>query len=635
MALTSAVLCGGIYAAHVFPATSVLPDDRTVGALLAASRVFMDAGLVVLVGALVLAIATPNVSGIITAAGQRMLGVARFASAVTAAATLVFAVSTTADVLAVSAVDVLRQPSLVLSFVTQTTLGTALLWQLGALVVFAPLTLVTQRTIAALTLSLLPAVVVIARAATGHSGNSEWHMAAVESWAFHIAAMCVWVGSVLVMALPHTEFNASIATRITSLIRVCVVLVVLSGVVNAAVRVSHVEQLFTTRYGQLIVVKVLALIAAVWIASRWSSSKVTTKHPDDRVVKSVWLRNQALLFCAVIIVSVALSRTAPPVNPDAQIGFFTNLRQILGFTPPPEPSFANLTWTQWRPDVFWLAVAGLAGTLYLRAARLLRARGDVWSRKRTASWIAGLAVLTYATSGPLGVYGHIFFSAHMAQHLLLVMVSPLLLVVAAPMTLALRTLPANKGHTGAREWLLALLHSRYLRIIGHPLIAFINFVGGFFALYFSGLFELLMGSHTGHLLMQLHFLLSGYLFFAAVIGNDPAPRSLPAPARAGLALLAAPFHAVFSVIVMQSNTVIASDYFAPFAAAYRTDALHDQYVGSSLGWAFGEVPMVIVIVIAVTQWVRADAREAARFDRWDDERRAREAAETAESSATE
>jgi putative copper resistance protein D len=246
---------------------------------------------------------------------------------------------------------------------------------------------------------------------------------------------------------------------------------------------------------------------------------------------------------------------------------------------------------------------------------------------RLISWLLGCALLTYCTSGPLGVYGHILFSAHMAEHLLLVLVTPILLIGGAPTTLALRALPANRRDHGPREWLLAALSSKFLKVASHPIIAFVNFAAGFFILYFSGLFEWLMRSHLGHSFMQGHFLITGYMFIWCITGIDPSPRVLPAPAKVGLAVLAAPFHAIFSVIIMQSTSVIAVDYYAQFTHLYNTNLLHDQYLGASLGWAFGEVPLLVMIIIAVIQWVRSDAREAARFDRRDDERRAREAAD--------
>ncbi|NDB18519.1 MAG: cytochrome c oxidase assembly protein, partial [Actinobacteria bacterium] len=338
-----------------------------------------------------------------------------------------------------------------------------------------------------------------------------------------------------------------------------------------------------------------------------------------------FLRRELVLMAVAVSASVVLSRTAPPVDPDAgALASPTPARLALGFPVPPAATPANLIWAVWRPEVLWTALAIGAVFAYALAVRRLRSRGDAWSRGRTFAWVSGMLVLVYATSGPLGVYGHLLFSAHMVQHLLLVMVVPILLVCGAPTTLALRALPATHGATGPREWLLSALHSRYLGFFGHPLVAFINFIAGFFVLYFSGAFEWLMSSHTGHVLMQAHFLATGYLFFWVLIGVDPSPRRVPHPAKVGLAILAAPFHALFSVIIMQSDTVLARSYFTQFTAEFATDPLRDQYTGAAFGWAFGEVPMVIVIAIAVTQWVRADARAAARFDRADDARRARE-----------
>ena len=604
------------------PAAVIEPTDPWVSATLAVARVAMDAGLVLIVGLLIVAVALRNDRGLMSDGARALLRRSRAVAAVTALATAVYAAATAADVMAVGLGDVARNPRLLESLLAQTSLGRALLWQIGLLLAFGLLCrFITRVTQALLAIPLLLAVIV-ARASTGHSGNSAWHMAAIEAWAIHIAALCVWMGAVVVLAIPRLAAGAAaqagVFARLAPVLRVCAAAVVLSGVASAAVRLSTASDLTHSRYGLLLCAKAVASALLLWLLLR-----VVAKQ-DGATSRGRWLTAQVGTLGATTVLAVALSRTAPPLDPDAAVGDFSPLRVALGFPPPPAPSATHLLVTQWRPDVLWMFLAFGAVALYLRAAATLRRRGDDWSRARGASWLAGWAVITYATSGPLGTYGHILFSAHMAQHLLLVMVAPLLLVGGAPVTLALRTLPASREHTGAREWLLALLHSRYLRVVSHPLVSFLGFIGGFFALYFSGLFELLMRSHAGHLLMQAHFLASGYLFFMVVVGTDPAPRALPAPARAAMALLAAPFHAIFSVIVMQGTAVLAGGYFTPLAREYGIDPLRDQYAGSSLGWAFGEVPMVIAIVIAVRQWVRADAREAARFDRWDDEQRAKQ-----------
>ena len=121
------------------------------------------------------------------------------------------------------------------------------------------------------------------------------------------------------------------------------------------------------------------------------------------------------------------------------------------------------------------------------------------------------------------------FSVHMVAHMLLSMLVPILLALGAPITMALRALPAaGKGKPpGPREWLLAALHSRVSRVLTHPIVALVLFVAGFYGLYFGGLFEAAVNDHAAHVLMNIHFLLSGYLFYWVVIGIDPTPRPLP------------------------------------------------------------------------------------------------------------
>ena len=131
------------------------------------------------------------------------------------------------------------------------------------------------------------------------------------------------------------------------------------------------------------------------------------------------------------------------------------------------------------------------------------------------AWVAGLLVFAWATAGGLGLYSHVLFSAHMGAHMLVSMMAPILLVIGAPATLALRALPGPrvKGEQGPRQLLLAALHTRLARVLTHPVVAFAIFMGSLYALYFPRLYPLLMRGHLGHTVMQLHFLLAGLLFF--------------------------------------------------------------------------------------------------------------------------
>src|SRR5206468_777467 len=180
-----------------------------------------------------------------------------------------------------------------------------------------------------------------------------------------------------------------------------------------------------------------------------------------------------------------------------------------------------------------------------------------------------------------GLYSHVLFSAHMVGHMLISMLAPVLLVVGAPTTLALRALPGPrvKGERGPRQLLLAALHSRVVRILTHPVVAFGIFVGSVYLLYFSNLFPTLMAGHLGHTLMQVHFLLAGLLFFYVIIGIDPRPRPIHPLLSVGMLFVATALHAFFSLAIMSSRGVLADSYFSLLQRPYAQDLLADQHLG--------------------------------------------------------
>lgn len=110
------------------------------------------------------------------------------------------------------------------------------------------------------------------------------------------------------------------------------------------------------------------------------------------------------------------------------------------------------------------------------------------------------------------------------------MATLLLLVLGAPVTLALRSLPKRADDSRVpREWLLVVVHSRAARLFGHPTVAPALLVGSLVVYNNSSLFELSVRTHSGHVLMVAHFLLSGYLFANLICGVDPGPTRPPYP----------------------------------------------------------------------------------------------------------
>jgi len=206
----------------------------------------------------------------------------------------------------------------------------------------------------------------------------------------------------------------------------------------------------------------------------------------------------------------------------------------------------------------------------------------------------------------------------MTEHMVLSMLVPILLVLGAPITLALRTLPSQRDDRGPREWLLSFLHSRPATVLAHPVVAGTIFVASFYVLYFTELFPSLMDGHWGHVAMNTHFVLSGFLFFWVLIGVDPGPQRPPHLLRVVILFAAMPFHAFFSLAVLTSTNVIASAYYTALERPYATDLVADQQLGGGIGWATGEIPILIVLITLFLQWRRSDARESRASDRQSD-----------------
>lgn len=264
----------------------------------------------------------------------------------------------------------------------------------------------------------------------------------------------------------------------------------------------------------------------------------------------------------------------------------------------------------------------LAAGLYLWGLRELRGRGDAWPPARTLAWLGGgIGTVAVATMSGLGAYDETLFSAHMVQHMLLSMVAPVFLALGAPITLALRTLPAP-----GRRVLLAVLHSRPARVLTFPAVGWLLFVGSPFALYFSGWYPATLEHSWLHQLLHLHFLLVGCLFFWPLIGLDPLPGRLPHPARFLLVFAALPMHAILGLSIMNMRELIAADHYTGLGLDW-VDPLADQQVGGGLLWASGDLVGLLMLAAVVVQWMRASDREAVRTDRrLDREQRSRAAA---------
>ncbi len=285
------------------------------------------------------------------------------------------------------------------------------------------------------------------------------------------------------------------------------------------------------------------------------------------------------------------------------------------------PAFTPVRLVTATSLVQWPALILLAAAAtYLYGVGRLRRRGARWPALRTVSFLAGgLGAVAVATLSGLAAYDHTLFSAHMVQHMILIMVAPIFLALGAPVTLALRTLSPRP-----RRVLLAMLHSRVAAVLTFPLVGFALFTLSSYALYFTGWYEASLRNDLLHQLIHVHFLTVGCLFFWPLIGLDPVPGRVAYPFRALLMFASLPFHAILGLTIMQSRQLIAGHYYA--VAAPQIDHLADQAVGGGLLWASGDLVAVLMLGVLVAQWMRASEREARREDRRLDRLEAQQAA---------
>jgi putative copper resistance protein D len=459
---------------------------------------------------------------------------------------------------------------------------------------------------------------IVPPALVGHSSSGDFHHPASVSLLVHVVGVALWVGGLVAVswyAAVGGRHLPRIAASFSAVALAAFVMVAASGALNGAIRVTTPLDLLTTPYGWLLGAKVVALVLlglAGWTHRRRTLGELDRGRPGAfrRLAAG-----EVVLMAATIGLAVALSRTPPPVPED--FGAVTRARELLGFVPPPEVSPLRLVTLVYPEPVFALGCLATL-LLYVAGVARLRSRGDRWPVGRTIAWLLGLAVVAVTTLSGLQTYGMVLLSAHMTQHMVLGMLAPILLVLGAPATLALRALrPARRGETGPREWVLAATRSRVVRVLTHPVVAFAIFVSAPFVVYFTGLFEYAMRHHTAHTLMSLHFMAAGYLFYEVLIGVDPLPRRPPYPARVGLQFAAMAFHAIFGLALTESALLVGGGYFLELGndIAWLPDPLDDQRVAGQLTWSFGELPALVVLAVLVVQWVRSDERDARRFDR--------------------
>ena len=583
-----------------------------ISALVTASKFFAVLSSFITIGALLaLAFLVLDKDGKLSTSGSKIrsiISISAFAWFFSSVLNILF---TLANILGESVTAVL-DPAVLQSFVLQISLGQYLFFQtLIALFVAITSRALTSSGYTAILL-LISLIAISAPVFQSHAASSGSHALAIGSLLIHVIALSFWVGGVIAIALLNQEDRKISLPRFSQIALWAAIAVVISGVINASARLNFAAA-WSSSYAYVVILKVLITFVLLYFGYKHRNYLATKPSVNWRAMTRL-ISVEAAIMIFVTALGSWLSSNQPPSR-DSQEPFNAALA-IAGMEMPGAPNFTRILF-EYDPSIFMIGLLVLAVALYIKGVVILTRRGDKWPIGRTISFALGISAIDFATSGGLGVYAHFAFSWHMVAHMVLGMIAPIGIVLGAPITLALRTLPQSRDgqELGVRGLLIKALHSRYARVLTNPVVALAIFDGSLFALYFTSLFGGMMQSHQGHLFMSIHFILTGILFFHVIVGVDPNPRKVPHIIRIVILFAAMSIHAFFSVALMSASTLIDGGYFESLQRPWSLDLLADQRTGGAIGWAMGEIPILIALVATFIQWMRDDSHEAKRIDR--------------------
>ncbi|KAM9861699.1 cytochrome c oxidase assembly protein [Leucobacter sp. BZR 635] len=267
------------------------------------------------------------------------------------------------------------------------------------------------------------------------------------------------------------------------------------------------------------------------------------------------------------------------------------------------------------PLLGWLAVASLVA--YLAGAISLWARGRRWSVPQTISFVLGCVAWFAATGLAVNEHADELITALVFQLITLLVAAPPLLLMGSPGTLLLRTMP----HRGIGRWVLraalAAQRSRAALVLLHPIVAILVAIVAFPGLFFSDAISWVMAAPGGHQVLLALLLIFGVIGGAPLWALDPLPRKPSFGMRLTGAFLELQIHALFGLVLLRSASGMMS-WYAQEPEGWGISRALDQSLSGSLVWTYGQLPLLIVLIITLSKWRKSDMRGARHRRRSED-----------------
>lgn len=363
------------------------------------------------------------------------------------------------------------------------------------------------------------------------------------------------------------------------------------------------QPLTSTPYGlwTIAIFVILGLFAVSWVVRQFVGGRTAGSIGRD-VVLAI-----AYLACLTAENHIPTPRFLEPQS---------IMVNYLGYEVTVGPTIERLV-TPGRPNTLWVAVVVFAIGAYLVGVLRARKLGRHWPVLRTVAWIATWLLTLFLAVTGLWEYSTVTYSWHMVVHMTVNMLVPVLGVLGAPLALIREASAPGEHHVSLGDALDSLEDHRLWQFLTSAPVAWLAYVGSLFAVYFTPAFSWLMKYHWAHQLMLIAFMMVGYFFFTIIIGADRTGKQLPHLLKLALVISIMPFHAVFAVGILQSQSLIGAEFYETISVPWLPDhaaLMADQNIAGQASWFLGEIPLFVVIAALAAQWFRQDDKEAHEID---------------------
>ncbi len=257
----------------------------------------------------------------------------------------------------------------------------------------------------------------------------------------------------------------------------------------------------------------------------------------------------------------------------------------------------------------WLALLCLA--VYLTGAIVLWKARKRWSITATLSFTVGCLLWFFATGLTGNAYADELVSVLLFQQITLLVVVPPFLLMGSPGRLLLRATPRRGLGRPVLRAALSAHRSSSAQVLLHPATAIVVAALAFPALYFSDAVSWFLALPQGHLLLLALFLVFGVIAGAPLWSLDPLPRSPSYVVRIVDVLIEIQIHAIFGLVLLMSSGSMFR-WYADEPETWGITRTLDQAIGGGLVWSYGELPLILVLIVTISKWRKSDLRQAER-----------------------